>query len=489
MVPLTESPARHQYRENREAYDEVLDPEEGARSIYEPVVERFEEIDSANLLKRERRIHASLRERGVTFDSDAGQSEPAAEILTVDPFPRIISGDEWDQHLEPGLKQRARALNLFLQDIYGEAQVLDDGVVPPRLVLNNDSFRRRLHGIEPPGGVYTHIAGIDLIRDQEGNYRVLEDNLQIPSGVSYMLENRRILTETFPKLLNQCDLRSIEQYPDRLLQSLKSLADRTVEDPSVALLTPGPYNSAYFEHVFLSRNMGVELVKGNDLYVEGGNVWIDLSDGRQRIDVIYRRINTEYVDPAAFKTDSLLGVPGLIDAYEMGNVVIANAPGAGVADDKALYSYVPELIEYYLNQEPILSNVRTFLGRDEEDRQYILENASKLTIKRVDGAGGYGMLIGPRSSSSKIESYMEEFRESPRDYIAQPTVNLSTHPCLVEETNSFEPRHIDLRPFVLMGQDGPEVVPGGLTRVALERGSLVVNSSQGGGSKDTWVLE
>jgi uncharacterized circularly permuted ATP-grasp superfamily protein len=477
------------YSGNGDAFDEVLGSWSNVSSVYDRVVRRFSELDSANLLKRERRIDASLQERGVTFDSDANPSEPAAETLTVDPFPRIISGSDWDDHLEPGLKQRTRALNLFLEDVYGDQKILQDDVLPPRLVLDNDSFRRRLHGMKPPGGVYTHIAGIDLIRDEEGAYRVLEDNLQLPSGVSYMLENRRILLETFPRLVNEYSLRSIGQYPDQLLRSLKPLAPSGVNDPTAVLLTPGPYNSAYFEHVFLARKMDIELVKGNDLYVDDGTVWIDFSDGRERVDVIYRRINTEYLDPAAFKTDSVLGIPGLMDAYELGNVVIANAPGAGIADDKALYSYVPDLIEYYLDQEPILPNVKTYLGRKEQDRQYILEHAEKLTIKRVDEAGGYGMLIGPRSTKSEIESYLEQFRESPQDYIAQPTINLSTHPCLVEETDSFEPRHIDLRPFVLMGQEGPELVPGGLTRVALDRGSLVVNSSQGGGSKDTWVLQ
>jgi uncharacterized circularly permuted ATP-grasp superfamily protein len=387
------------------------------------------------------------------------------------------------------LFQRIEALNRFLYDIYHGGRILKDGVIPSKLVLENDSFHRRLHGITPPGGVYTHIGGLDLVRDGDGTYRVLEDNLQIPSGVSYMLENRRILAETFPRLVNNCNVRSVNHYPDLLLSSLKSLVPGNSDSATAVLLTPGPYNSAYFEHVYLAREMGIELVKGEDLYVKDNQVFLDLPQGPRKVDIIYRRIDTEFLDPAAFRSDSLLGVPGLMDAYEEGNVVLANAPGAGVADDKAIYSYVPKLIEYYLREEPILPNVETYLGRTPEDRRYILDHLDELTVKRVDGAGGYGMLIGPEASREEIQSYAEEFKEEPEKYIAQPTLDLSTHPCFIEETERFEPRHIDLRPFVLYGNSGPEIVPGGLTRVALKRNSLVVNSSQGGGSKDTWVLD
>lgn len=470
------------------AYDEVFgENEESVRPCYEPILNHFSELRTNDLEEREERMSGKLRERGVTFQSEAGASDEPADTLTVDLFPRVIKSEEWDEHIEPGLKQRVRALNLFLNDIYSDGKILQDEVIPPELVLDNEEFRRGLHGITPPGNVYTHVAGIDLIRDESGTYRVLEDNLQIPSGVSYMLENRRLLLETFPRLINKSRLRPVDHYPSRLLRSLTSLIPKARPGNAV-LLTPGPYNSAYFEHVYLSRKMGVELVKGDDLYVKNGNVWMDHPGNSRQVDVIYRRINTGFLDPAAFRSDSLLGVPGLIDAYRQGNVLIANAPGAGVADDKAIYSYVPEMISYYLKQDPILPNVKTYLGRDETDRQYIFDHVDELTIKRVDEAGGYGMLIGPHATVQEQNSYLDEFREEPEKYIAQPTVQLSTHPCLIDETSRFEPRHVDLRPFVTLGSKGPEVVPGGLTRVALERNSLVVNSSQGGGSKDTWVL-
>ena len=439
-------------------------------------------------MDRERRISGALRDRGVTFQSDAGQENPAADTLSVDPLPRVIEPSEWDRHLKPGLIQRVRALNLFLKDVYSDGKIIRDGVIPAELVLDNDEFRRGLHGITPPGNVYTHVAGIDLIRDEEGTYRVLEDNVQVPSGVSYMLENRRLLLETFPRLVNKSRLRSVDQYPDMLRRSLHSLMSAGRPNTNAVLLTPGPYNSAYFEHVFLAREMGVELVKGDDLYVDDGRVWMDLPGDSRRVDIIYRRINTDFLDPAAFRSDSLLGVPGLIDAYRQGNVLIANAPGAGLADDKAIYSYVPDMISYYLKQDPILPNVRTYLGRDETDRQYIIDHVDELTIKRVDEAGGHGMLIGPHATVQERNSYLDAFREEPEKYIAQPTVQLSTHPCLVGECDRLEPRHIDLRPFVLVGSDGPSLAPGGLTRVAPDPDSLVVNSSQGGSSKDTWVL-
>jgi uncharacterized circularly permuted ATP-grasp superfamily protein len=476
------------YDVNGDCFDEVLDSDHQVRPPYQTIVERFSEFSRDKLSQRERRLDITLRDRGVTFESETDPDQAVEQTLTVDPVPRVIDSSVWEDHLKPGLHQRVRALNEFLNDIYGDADILSDEIIPAELVLENDSFHRRLHGIKPPGGIYTHIAGIDLIRDGNGTYRVLEDNLQIPSGVSYMLENRRILTETFPRLINQSNLRSVDHYPDLLLNCLNSLAPDSTESPAGVLLTPGPYNSAYFEHVFLARKMGIELVKGEDLFVEDDTVWMQLPGGARRVDVIYRRINTEFLDPAAFRSDSLLGVPGLIDAYQSGNVVIANAPGAGVADDKAIYSYVPRMIEYYLNESPIIPNVETYLGRNKEHREYILDNVERLTIKRVDGAGGYGMLIGPSATGEEIDSYLDDFRDEPQKYIAQPTIQLSTHPCFIEDEGDFEPRHIDLRPFVLFGADGPATVPGGLTRVAMKRNSLVVNSSQGGGSKDTWVL-
>ncbi len=480
-----------QYPNGSTAYDEVMGSDAGAKSVrscYEPIVNHFSNLTSDGMANREKRMAVELRDRGVTFHTDAGPEGATQDTISMDPFPRVVEQTEWDMHLKPGLTQRVRALNLFLNDIYGDGKILSDGVVPPELVLENDQFYRCLHDITPAGSVYTHVAGIDLIRDEEGTYRVLEDNLQIPSGVSYMLENRRLELETFPRLVNRAKLRSVDHYPDLLLRSLKSLIPGARHANNAVLLTPGPYNSAYFEHVYLSREMGVELVRGEDLHVRNGKVWMTLPEGERRVDIIYRRINTGFLDPAAFRSDSLLGVPGLIDAYRRGNVLIANAPGAGVADDKAIYRYVPDMISYYLKQDPILPNVRTFLGRNESEREYILEHAEELTIKRVDEAGGKGMLIGPRASGEEVDQYLEVFRRQPEKYIAQPTVQLSTHPCYVEDSDRFEPRHIDLRPFVLVGADGPSMVPGGLTRVAMERDSLVVNSSQGGGAKDTWVL-
>lgn len=476
------------YTPRSDTYDEVFESSDAIRDLYGSIMDCFSKFSGASLSKREQRIQYSLRDRGVTFESDVKPERSVEQTLTVDPIPRVIDGSIWDSHLKPGLFQRLKALNAFLHDIYQDAQILRDGVIPSSLVLENESFHRRLHEISPPGGIYTHIAGLDLVRDNNGTYRVLEDNLQIPSGVSYMLENRRIMSEIFPGLVNQSNLRSIDHYPDLLMNCLNSLGPNNSTDSTMVLLTPGPYNSAYFEHVFLARAMGIELVKGEDLFVEDHKVWIDLPQGPKCVDVIYRRINTEFLDPAAFRSDSLLGVPGLVDAYEKGNVAIANAPGAGVADDKAVYSYVPDMIDYYLDEEPILPNVPTYMGRDQGDRDYILKNIEDLTVKRVDEAGGYGMLIGPTSTRKEIKEYLDGFKDEPSKYIAQPTLDLSTHPCYVDDKEQFEPRHIDLRPFVLFGSDGPAVVPGGLTRVALKEGSLVVNSSQGGGSKDTWVL-
>jgi uncharacterized circularly permuted ATP-grasp superfamily protein len=355
------------------------------------------------------------------------------------------------------------------------------------MVLGNPAFRREIHGINLAHNAYTHVAGIDLVRGDDGRYMVLEDNLRVPSGASYMLANRRVMTRLFPQLLTGRRVQLVEQYPDMLLRTLQSLSPRDLSHPTVVLLSPGPYNSAYFEHVSLAQQMGIEIVEGSDLYVDDGLVWMRTTQGRQQVDVIYRRVDDDFLDPVVFRPDSLLGVAGLVDVYSQGKVALANAIGTGVADDKAVYAYVPALINYYLNEEPILANIPTYLGSNPEHLAHILSHAHELVIKRVDQSGGYGMLIGPAASEEQVEAYLKNVRYEAGRYIAQPVVGLSTHPTYADDTKRFEPRHIDLRPFVLVGED-ITVVPGGLTRVALRRGSLVVNSSQGGGSKDTWVV-
>lgn len=456
------------------------------RKHYAGVLERFNQISPEEFERRKTLCDLSFRNQGVTFTlpSDPQGTE---RIFPFDVFPRVIPAQEWAT-LEKGLVQRVKALNAFMHDVYHDRLAIADRIVPADLVLGSPNFRREMQGVNLPHRAYTNIAGIDIVRDGEGVYRVLEDNLQIPSGVSYVLANRRVIARTFPHMLSQAKVRPVENYPDMLLETLRSLSPRDVPEPVVVLLTPGPYNSAYFEHVFLAQQMGVELVEGRDLFVDEGRVWMRTTRGRQQVDVIYRRIDDAFLDPTVFRPDSELGVPGLVRVYQEGRVAIANAIGAGVADSKALYAYVPELIRYYLNEAPILANVTTYLGRDPDHLQYILQNAPDLVIKKVDGAGGYGMLVGPKSSPQEISAYVDQVQQNPTQFVAQPTLQLSTVPTYAPDTARFEPRHVDLRPFVLTGQR-IQVLPGGLTRVALRRGSLVVNSSQGGGSKDTWVLD
>jgi uncharacterized circularly permuted ATP-grasp superfamily protein len=429
-----------------------------------------------------------FRRVGITF-AVYGDEEGTERLIPFDQVPRIIPAHEW-QMMEAGLKQRVSALNRFLHDIYHAQDIVKAGVLPADQVFNNAQFRPEMLGLDVPNGVYAHIAGIDIVRAETaagvGEYFVLEDNLRVPSGVSYMLENRKMMMRLFPELFTQHKVAPNQHYPDALLETLRAMAPQGVSEPTVVVLTPGMYNSAYFEHAFLAQQMGVELVEGIDLFVRDGYVYTRTTQGPKRVDVIYRRVDDDFMDPLAFRPDSTLGCAGLMSVYRQGNIALCNAVGTGVADDKSIYPYVPKMIEFYLGEKPILSNVPTYMGRNKDDLSYILSHLSELVVKEVHGAGGYGMLVGPASTKQEIADFAERVKANPSNYIGQPTLALSTCPTFVE--SGIAPRHIDLRPFVLSGKT-VQVVPGGLTRVALKEGSLVVNSSQGGGTKDTWVLE
>lgn len=424
---------------------------------------------------------------GITFtvyNEDTGLG--LDRVWPFDIIPRVISAREWTR-IEQGLKQRVKALNCFIDDVYHEQNIIKDDIFPKEVLADSANFRKQCVGINPPLGVWTHICGSDLVRDQDGTIYVLEDNLRVPSGVSYMLENRLVMKRVFPELFEDYSIQPIDDYPTRLFDMLASLSPRPAEYPLVVVLTPGIYNSAYFEHSFLAQQMGVELVEGKDLIVEDDDcVYVRTIEGLERVDVIYRRVDDLFLDPEVFNPESMLGVPGIMRAWSKGNVAIANAPGAGVADDKVVYAFVPKMIEYYLGEKAILPNVPTYLCMYEEDRNYVLDNLGKLVIKPANESGGYGMLIGPNSTKKEQAQFAELIRLKPRNYIAQPTLALSTAPTLCD--GKLEPRHLDLRPFILLGEDS-YVTRGGLTRVALKKGSLVVNSSQGGGSKDTWIVE
>ncbi|MFO0333824.1 MAG: circularly permuted type 2 ATP-grasp protein [Pseudomonadota bacterium] len=436
-------------------------------------------------LARKRAEADSLFHRvGITF-AVYGEREGAERLIPFDIVPRILPAPEWDQ-LAAGLRQRVRALNAFLADVYHDQEILRSGRVPPEQILCNAQYRPEMQGIDLPGGIYAHIAGIDFVRAGDGRFHVLEDNLRVPSGVSYMLENRKMMMRLFPELFARHPVAPVEHYPDVLLDNLRSVAPVGVSDPVVALLTPGAHNSAYFEHAFLAQQMGIELVEGQDLYVREDAVYMRTTRGPVRVDVIYRRIDDDFLDPLAFRPDSMLGVPGLLSAYRAGRVTIANAIGTGIADDKSVYPYVPDMIRFYLGEEPLIDNVPTYVLRRPDDLAYTLAHLPELVVKEVHGAGGYGMLIGPAATQAQLDDFRARITAHPERYIAQPTLALSTCPTFVE--SGLAPRHIDLRPYVLSGRE-VTIVPGGLTRVALRKGSLVVNSSQGGGTKDTWVLE
>jgi uncharacterized circularly permuted ATP-grasp superfamily protein len=463
-------------------YDEIF--EGGApRSHYAPLVGILESFTREDVERRERLQRLALMNHGITF-TVSGAEEGLERIFPFDFVPRIIPAAEW-KHVQDGLVQRITALNLFLLDIYQDQKCLRDGIVPSELVFSRKEYKRELRGLVPSRRVFTHVVGTDIIRDGRGDYLVLEDNCRVPSGVSYVLENRTLLNRVFPEFFAAYPVRPIKDYPTLLLETLLHVAPRASEQPVVVVLSPGIHNSAYFEHSFLAREMGVPLVEGRDLLVEGSRVFMRRTHGRRQVDVIYRRVDDDFLDPLTFRRDSLLGVPGLINAYRHGTVALANAPGAGVADDKSVYAFMPALIRYYLDEDPLLPQVPTYLGFREDDLRYIVDHAGELVIKTTGDAGGYGMLMGPFATKDEIATYLDGVRGNPGNYVAQPLVELSSHPTHVD--GRFEPRRIDLRPFILYG-DRIRVLPGGLTRVALRPGSYVVNSSQGGGSKDTWVL-
>ena len=466
-------------------FDEAFLSQGSPRAHYESLLAGFKAYGDAEFQRRRSLLELVFLHQGVTF-TVYGDSLGTERTFPFDPMPRIITAPEWTQ-LEVGLLQRVKALNLFLKDIYSGQEILKDEIVPQSLVLNNPNFRREVHGVELPHDAFTHVIGCDLIRDAEGTFRVLEDNLRSPSGVSYMLANRGAMTRSFPKLMQGLNVRPIRHYPIELLDTLRSLSPRDVATPNVVVLTPGQYNSAYFEHAYLAQQMGVDLVEGRDLFVDEGRVWMRSTRGRIQVDVIYRRIDDAFLDPVAFNPESMLGVSGLVDVYRNGRVALANAIGTGVADDKAIYAYTPRIIEYYLNEKPLIPIVPTYLGSEQEGLGKMLTDAEELVIKEVGGAGGYGMLVGSEADAATRETFLKEVLKKPDNYIAQPIIKLSRHPTYYPDSTQFEPCHVDLRPYILMGES-ISLVPGGLTRVALKRGSLVVNSSQGGGSKDTWVL-
>ena len=485
----TENPAPSEnvieaYEPDTGFFDELFEGKGAVREPFRLLGEALEGIGADDLLSRRQAADRALLRMGITFQvyGDEGKGE---RVFPFDLIPRMITGTEWD-HIEAGLKQRITALNLFIDDVYHDKKIIKDGVVPDHVVYSSSGYLEPCEGLTPPKNIWCHISGSDLVRDGNGTFHVLEDNLRCPSGVSYVLANRLVMKRTFPELFARMGVRAISDYPEMLLNTLQSISPHTQGPPTIVVLSPGIYNSAYFEHAFLAQQTGAMLVEGRDLVVADGFVCMKTTSGLKRVDVIYRRINDDYLDPQMFRPDSVLGVAGLMDVFRAGRVAIANMPGPGVADDKVIYAYVPDMIKYYLDQDPIIPNVQTYLCSRETDRAHVLDHLEELVVKEADGAGGYGMLIGPKSTKAERETFAEQIKANPRGYIAQPTLALSTAPILTD-TGQLDPRHLDLRPFVLYG-DKIRVLPGGLTRVAMRKGSLVVNSSQGGGSKDSWVL-
>jgi uncharacterized circularly permuted ATP-grasp superfamily protein len=465
------------------AYDEMFEGPGTPREHYAPLHDRLIELGPHELERRNKVADVSMRHQGITF-TVYGREQGVERIIPFDPIPRLVSASEWDR-IERGLKQRVRALNLFIHDVYHQRLILKQRVVPPELVFGASGYRRECVGLQVARDVYIHVSGIDLVRDADGTFLVLEDNCRTPSGVSYVLKNRQVMKQVFPLLFEQYNVRPIDDYTDNLLSVLRSIAPVGCDDPTVVVLTPGIHNSAYYEHSFLARQMGVELVEGRDLVLDRGQIFRRTTRGLQRVDVIYRRVDDDFLDPLTFRADSMVGVAGLIGAHHAGNIGLANALGTGVADDKGIYPFVPEMIRFYLKEEPILANVETFRPLVPSHFRHILANLASLVVKSVDASGGYGMLIGPASTQAQRDEFVRKIEVNPRGYIAQPTISLSRHPTFVG--GGLDGRHIDLRPFVLYGEE-ITVMSGGLTRVALPEGSLVVNSSQGGGTKDTWVL-
>ena len=467
-------------------FDEMEEPDGNIRAAYRAYKAWLDQQDPALMRRKGVEAENLFRRTGITFNV-YGEDDAEERLIPFDMVPRIISGGEW-RRLSRGIEQRVRALNAFMHDLYHRQEIIRSGRLPERLFRNNSAWLSQMVGFTPPGGVYTHIVGIDLVRTGPDEFMVLEDNARTPSGVSYMLENRETMMAMFPELFAKVKVRSVSNYPRKLAASLAACApDGAGLDPTIAVLTPGIFNSAYFEHAFLADQMGAELVEGSDLRVVDGKVQMRTTDGFRPIDVLYRRVDDDFLDPLTFNPDSVLGIPGIMDVYRAGNITIANAPGTGVADDKAIYSFMPEIVEFYTGEKPLLPNVQTWRCADPDSLKYVLDNLEELVVKEVHGSGGYGMLIGPTSSKKEIRAFRQKLEARPDNYIAQPTLALSTCPILTKQ--GLAPRHVDLRPFVLCSPEGIEITPGGLTRVALKKGSLVVNSSQGGGTKDSWVLD
>ncbi|WP_423998996.1 circularly permuted type 2 ATP-grasp protein [Maribacter sp. IgM3_T14_3] len=475
------------YQRNPDLYDEIYDKEGKVKEIYQKLFEIYGEHTISDYVNLNSKAKSSFFNQGITFQV-YGDSNVQEKIFPFDLFPRIIDHKEWDI-IERGSIQRSKALNLFLWDIYHDKKILKDKIVPLDLITSSANYLDQMNGINPPGGIYNHISGIDIIKHNDGKYYVLEDNIRCPSGVSYVICNRTALKKALFGVFNHYQTYSVTNYAENLLELLESVKPKGVDVPNVVVITPGMYNSAFYEHSYLAKTMGVELVEGRDLFVENDFVYMKTIKGPEKVDVIYRRIDDQFIDPLEFRPDSALGVPGLFAAYKKGNVTLANAPGTGVADDKAVYTYMPQIIKYYLDEEPILNNVHTYHCSRPDELKYVLEHIHELVIKPVDEAGGYGISIGNKLTKAEIEKVKAEIKENPRKYVAQPIMSLSVHPTYIDETESFEQRHVDLRTYTVLGKDKEFVLKGGLTRVALKRGNLIVNSSQGGGSKDTWVLK
>ena len=464
-------------------FDEMFDTDGAVRPHYRAIFERLQTLTGEKYEQKRQAVDLSFLRQGITF-TVYGEEEGTEKIFPFDLMPRIIPKSEWE-FLERGLTQRIQALNMFLKDVYSEQRIIKEGIIPASYILSGKHFRREFMNVELPRDIYIHICGTDLIRDDKGDYLVLEDNARSPSGVSYLLENRQAMKRAFPNFFPQAGVRPVENYSEELLNTLQYVAPYGKENPVCVLLTPGHFNSAYFEHCFLARQMGIEIVEGSDLVVRDFKVYMRTTQGLQQVDVIYRRIDDDFIDPSVFRPDSMLGVPGLVNALRAGNVNIANAIGTGIADDKLIYAFVPDMIRFYMSEEPILGQVETFFASEDEHFKYIMDKLDQLVVKSANEAGGYGMLIGPKATKQEVEDFRVLIKADPRNFIAQPPIMLSRHPTWVD--GHFEGRHVDLRPYILCGEK-TSIVPGGLTRVALRKGSLVVNSSQGGGSKDTWVL-
>lgn len=482
-----EHPIFSSYQQNQQLFDEIFESDGRVKAVYQTLFDLYSEHSIEDFVSLNEKAKASFFNQGITFQV-YGEQETKEKIFPFDLFPRIIDAQEWEV-IEKGVLQRSRALNHFLWDVYHDKNIIKEGIVPLDLISSSANYLRQMNHVDPPGGIYNHISGTDLIKHKDGSYYVLEDNIRCPSGVSYVICNRTALKRALFGVFNHYQAHTVTDYAQNLLEIMETVKPHGVIKPRCVVITPGIYNSAYYEHSYLAKAMGVELVEGRDLFVENDFVYMKSFSGPQRVDIIYRRIDDLFIDPLEFKPDSTLGVPGLFAAYQKGNVCLVNAPGTGVADDKAIYTYMPEITKFYLDEEPILKNVKTYHCSRKDDLAYVLENIDKLVVKPVDEAGGYGISIGNTLTQEEIQKVKATIKEQPRKYIAQPIMSLSVHATYMEDSNSFEPRHVDLRTFTLLGKDKDFVLKGGLTRVALKKGNLVVNSSQGGGSKDTWVLK